>query len=403
MNRIDRLQTHILLPSNGPITIFQPPLPPLTLQLSSPLFKMILTNISSLVCLTLCHLSHSLIAKQFNSLIRRMKNSANPVISERTGLILEYPINTFPLSSNGSSSPLSPLIQLDESLDPGHRHFSSLHWFYPGVFHPHLTSSLFSATLKTLSYKTIQSNGGHTGWSAAWETCLWSRLRKPNETINAMKKLIQNYFSRNLFGLHPKLAPSHQNCVTCYGPHPSPGDTNRRGMITTDSSIYQMDANSGMAAGLMEMLFQSHIPTVLLFLPINSPELSSGSVSGLSSRGGFKVDFQWSQNRIQKISLHIQAWHPWFLPQYEYAPGYFTTTGTEPPEKLRHGNSSPHQKNILTLVTPNEMKGISFSPLLCGEGIKLGGGEIPAHASSPLDSYTHVDVREFPCRMDFNN
>jgi hypothetical protein len=322
-----------------------------------------------------------------------MKNSANPVISESTGLILEYPINTFPLSLSrpNSSSSSSPSIHLDESLDPGHRHFSSLHWLYPGIFQPHLSSTLLSATTKTLSNK-IQSGGGHTGWSAAWETCLWSRLRQNNQATSALKKLLTRYLSRNLLGLHPKLAPNHQNCVTCYHPRPTSGDTNHRGMTTSDSSVYQMDANSGMAAGLMEMLFQSHVPALLIFLPINLPELPSGRINGLSSRGGFKVDFQWSKNRVQSLSLHLQSWHPWFLPQREYAPGYFTT------DSIKLGRAP--KKNILTLVTPNPLRGeVMFSPLLCGEVIKVLEGELPSHVSSSSDFYTHVNVVDYPCRI----
>lgn len=327
-----------------------------------------------------------------------MKNSANPIVSDATGLILEYPTDLLPLTSSNS---LSHSIKVDEIFDQGHRHFSSFHWLYPGVFHPHLSSSLLQATKATMT-KKIQSGGGHTGWSAAWEISLWSRLRESQSTEKAMKKLLSKYVTRNLFGLHPKLAPNKQNCVTCYGPFSSSqiphGDTEHRGMTTADASVFQMDANSGMAAGLHEMIYQSHIPSLLIFLPTIIPELSSGRVRNLASRGGYFVTFSWSSSRIQHISLNFQYWHPWFLPQYENFPGFFSTN-----QKTEQFTSSsvqfPVTENILTLVTPNPLEKIVFQPLHCGLVVERQQSDIPSHVTSPLDSYTHLKIQMFPCQV----
>jgi hypothetical protein len=54
----------------------------------------------------------------------------------------------------------------------------------------------------------------------------------------------------------------------------------------------------------------------------------------------------------------------------------------------------------LTLVTPNPLRGeVMFSPLLCGEVIKVLEGELPSHVSSSSDFYTHVNVVDYPCRI----
>jgi hypothetical protein len=173
-----------------------------------------------------------------------MKNSAVPIIHPSTNQILEYPIYNLPLTASKTKA-----IQLSETLDRGHRHFSSLHWLYPGTFIPFDLKGrvsyhegdeyeMIQATKTTLGAK-IAAGGGHTGWSAAWETCLWARLRKGTNSLTSLKKLFAKYLSRNLFGLHPKLQPSQSNCETCYAPstHAPRGDTVSRGMSTGDASV----------------------------------------------------------------------------------------------------------------------------------------------------------------------
>jgi hypothetical protein len=342
-----------------------------------------------------------------------MKNSANPIISNSTGLLLEYPTDTFPVSSSTSSGsgsgPRKDSLHVDESLDEGHRHFSSFHWLYPGLFHPTLSPALLEASRKTMT-KKIQAGGGHTGWSAAWELCLWSRLRQSSSVAIALKKLVfGRFFTRNLFGLHPKLTPNRPNCVTCYGPLPlsqAKGDTDHRGMTTSDGSIFQMDANSGMAAGLIEMLFQSHIPGVMLFLPIllkslDTPELSSqlssGKIDRLASRGGCLVSFRWSSHLIEMMTLQFNSWHPWFLlSQLEDQPGYFSTSvSSSTSSALQWGTSEA----IVTLVTPNTMKRVTFQPLGCGEVTQVRSEDIPSYVSLPSDELMHLRVKQFPCEI----
>jgi hypothetical protein len=133
---------------------------------------------------------HSGIAERFRDMIRRMPYGANPVVGVKTGYILEYP-TPFPgaltdappnrthsnsntiaeattQTSNSSSKslqqmsiffktnvvkPISPSTipskNVKETADPGHRHFSSLHWLYPGTFLP--SDDKLSGTLQSRS------------------------------------------------------------------------------------------------------------------------------------------------------------------------------------------------------------------------------------------------------------
>ena len=103
--------------------------------------------------------SHSLIATQFRIAISQMPYGAIPVVGVNTGFILEYPA-PFPAAKTDAPSALSSKLvsnlndssesheRLKEALlepasitvsedgDPGHRHFSSMHWLYPGTFLP---------------------------------------------------------------------------------------------------------------------------------------------------------------------------------------------------------------------------------------------------------------------------
>jgi len=63
-----------------------------------------------------------------------------------------------------------------EETEPGHRHISHLYGLHPGnEILPHETE-LFDAARKTLDYR-MSHGGGHTGWSKAWVTCFYARLR----------------------------------------------------------------------------------------------------------------------------------------------------------------------------------------------------------------------------------
>jgi hypothetical protein len=72
---------------------------------------------------------------------------------------------------------LLPKSALDErTLDAGHRHWSGVWAMYPGrQISPNRTPELAKAARRTIELK-LRSDGGHTGWSAAWLASLWTRL-----------------------------------------------------------------------------------------------------------------------------------------------------------------------------------------------------------------------------------
>jgi hypothetical protein len=177
-----------------------------------------------------------------------MSNSALPKASAKTKTIMEYPVLLTSLTQQSVENddnvishqcvetvfPHDDIAMQDdvmcgisEDYDKSHRHFSSLHWLYPGTFLPHNNKDTYTAAYNTLRSK-MEQGGGHTGWSAAWEGALWARLRNSSNVYNSISKIIKKYTTRNLLGLHPPLesrsginnnmVPNeiYEDCVTCF-------------------------------------------------------------------------------------------------------------------------------------------------------------------------------------------
>ena len=155
-----------------------------------------------------------------------------------------------------------------EEMEPGHRHISHLYALHPGYEITEETPELFDAARKTLETR-LMHGGGHTGWSRAWITCFWARMKDADQTEESITRLLTDCVKINLLDTHPP---------------------------------FQIDGNFGIAEAILESLVQSH-SGYLEFLPALPKTWQCGEVKGVLLRGGIIADFSWEEGRITELAL----------------------------------------------------------------------------------------------------
>ena len=172
----------------------------------------------------------------------------------------------------GRHGQLQEWLEDYEECEPEHRHISHLLALYPGdQITLERTPELARAARVSLE-RRLAAGGGQTGWGRAWVACCCARLREGDNARQHLRNLVAASSAGSLLGWYP------------------PG-------------IFQIDANFGGTAGLVEMLLQSHheVIRILPALPSAWPE---GRVSGLRARAGFELDIAWAEGRAREVTLH---------------------------------------------------------------------------------------------------
>ena len=165
---------------------------------------------------------------------------------------------------------------------PGLGHVSHLFPVYPGQqITPQESPALARAAGVSLD-RRIQHGAGDAAWPCAWYVCLWARLGEGEKAHQRVLSMLRKSATPNLFN--------------------------------GDYKLFQIDGNFGVAAGIAEMLLQSH-GGIIRFLPALPAAWSQGALTGFRARGGVEVHLEWKAGKAisatllpdTEVELHLQA------------------------------------------------------------------------------------------------
>ena len=186
------------------------------------------------------------------------------------------------LSKIGEDGRLMEWSRPFREAEPGHRHISHLYGLHPGAqFTIDNDPAFVEAARKSLAFR-LANGGGHTGWSRAWLINFFARLHDGAAAYENLRLLLTKSTYPNLFDAHPP---------------------------------FQIDGNFGGAAGIIEMLVQSHarpadstrppgdgfLIDILPALPEAWPE---GRIGPVHCRGGLRMDVAWTP---EKVTVSVAA------------------------------------------------------------------------------------------------
>lgn len=196
---------------------------------------------------------------------------------------LRNAISKLPPFRIGANGGVQEWFEDYEEAHPNHRHTTHLLALFPfSQITPDKTPELAEASRKTIEGRLSAKDWEDTEWSRANMICLYARLKDPVKALQSVNTLQGTLSRENMFTVSPA------------------------GIAGASNDIFAFDGNTAGAAGIAEMLLQSHDHCIEI-LPCLPEAWKNGSFKGLCARGGVVVDASWKNSQIEKTTLKATA------------------------------------------------------------------------------------------------
>jgi alpha-L-fucosidase 2 len=166
-----------------------------------------------------------------------------------------------------------------------HRHQSHIYPLFPGLEITEETyPELYEACRVAVEKRLVIGLTSQSGWSMSHMANIYARLGEGNRALECLEILSRSSMGPNLFTYH--------------------NDWRNMGLsLWGNNPPFQIDANFGMTAAIIEMLVFSK-PGIIKLLPAIPDRWSCGNVKGIACRGGIIADVEWDfQKGIVKTRL----------------------------------------------------------------------------------------------------